>query len=118
MAEFIRGERLKGQSDFERLLREYFPVVAAGIEDVEQGLLHLEMAALARATCGAIEAGDLHQVQAHLRFIDELFGKAGPDLENAVCVSYLENIFVGAEDRRFMWAANCYLDAFKLPSLN
>ena len=62
------------------------------------------MAVLARATCRAVDIGDSHQVEAHIGFVDELLSDAGPDLENAICVSYLENVFLGAKDPRYMSA--------------
>lgn len=101
MGEVIRTNGLKDRGGFERLLAERFPVIAAEIDDVERGLLHLEMAVLARATCRAIDIGDLHQVQAHIDFVDELLSDAGPDLENAIYVSYLENVFLGSKDARY-----------------
>ena len=104
MADFIRIGGLKSQSDFERLLAERFPAISADIDDAERGLLHLEMAALARATCKAIDSGDGQQVQEYLCFVDELFSDAGPDLENAVYVSYLEDVFLGSDDSRYLSA--------------
>src|SRR5262245_47947123 len=52
------------------------------------------MAALARATCRAIEDGDQHTVQRHFEFIDNVFSNAAPDVENAVYVSYLEDVLL------------------------
>lgn len=104
MGDFIQARGLKDRCDFERLLAERFPDIAAEIDDIERGLLHLEMAVLARATCKAIQNGDSAQAQAHLAFVDELMSGAGPDLENAVYVSYLENVFLGSEDPRFVSA--------------
>src|SRR5687768_17268322 len=104
MAELIRVGGFKDGSDFERLLVERFPAIAAEIDDFERGLLHLEMAVLARATCRGIDAGELDQVQAHIGFVDELLSDAGPDLENAVHVSYLENVFLGSENSRYVSA--------------
>src|SRR5262249_40231384 len=43
---------------FDGLLRAELPEVAAGIDDDDRELLHLEMAAVARATCAAIESND------------------------------------------------------------
>jgi len=103
MTDFVQvGD--KGRSEFERLLAERLPEVAAEMGDFERGLLHLEMAVLARATCRAIEADDLHQIQSHVEFVDGLFSNAGPALENAVYVSYLENVFLGSQDPRYVSA--------------
>ena len=104
MAELIRASGLKDRDDFERLLAERFPAIAAAIDDVERGLLHLEMAVLARATCRAVDLGDSPQFQDHIRFVDELLSDAGPDLENAIYISYLENVFLGSEDPRYLIA--------------
>lgn len=102
MAELIRTGGHKRRTDFGGLLAERFPAVAAEIDDFERGLLHLEMAVLARATSRAIDLGDLQQVQAHVGFVDELFSDGGPALRNAVYVSYLENVFLGSEGPRYV----------------
>jgi hypothetical protein len=77
---------------FMALLTERFPEVASSIDDCSQGLLHLEMATLARATQTAIDHQDRDTVRRHFLFIDEVFRQAAPDVENAVFVSYLENL--------------------------
>lgn len=77
---------------FVALLTERFPEVAAQIDESSQGLLHLEMATLARATQAAIDSQDKETVKRHFRFIDEVFRDAASDVENAVHVSYLENL--------------------------
>jgi hypothetical protein len=91
----------EGRRRFEELLANRFPVISAQIDQVERGLLHLEMATFARATCAAIDSGNLQEVRAHLTFIDELFHNASPDLENAIYVSYLENVFLGRDEERY-----------------
>jgi hypothetical protein len=77
---------------FVALLTERFPKIAADIDDCSKGLLHLEMATLARATQAAIDGQDRTTVRAHFQFIDEVLRNAAPDVENAVNVSYLENL--------------------------
>jgi hypothetical protein len=79
-------------SRFIALLKERFPEVAACIDDCSEGLLHLEMATLARATQDAIDRQDTETLRKHFVFVDELFREAAPDVENAVNVSYLENL--------------------------
>jgi hypothetical protein len=86
MAEQIDRDR------FIALLTERFPEIAATIDDCSQGLLHLEMAALRRATQAAIDEQDRDTVRRHFQFIDEVFRQAAPEVENAVNVSYLENL--------------------------
>ena len=50
------------------------------------------MATLARATQAAINSEDKAVVWAHFQFIDEVLRDAASDVENAVYVSYLENL--------------------------
>jgi hypothetical protein len=77
---------------FIALLTAQFPEVAAAIDDCSQGLLHLEMATLARATQSAIYNQDKATVIRHFQFVDEVIRDAAPDVWNAVNVSYLENL--------------------------
>lgn len=74
------------------MLSERFPEVAAAIDDWSRGLLHSEMATFARATQAAIDVQDRDTVRRHFRFIDEVLHQAASDVENAVNVSYLENL--------------------------
>jgi hypothetical protein len=104
MGELIRASGLKDQAYFERLLAERFPAIAAEINEYERGLLHPEMGVLARSTRKAIELGDSQELEAHLRFVDDVFSDAASDLENAVYVSYLENVFLWSEDPRYVSA--------------
>lgn len=83
---------------FVKLLTERFPQVATDIDDISEGLLHLEMATLARATEAAIKTGDFATVGAHVQFVDDIFRAAAPDVENVVYVSYLENAFLDASE--------------------
>jgi hypothetical protein len=77
---------------FMALLTERFPEVAEAIDDCSQGLLHLEMATLARATQAAIDNQDKTTVARHIQFIDEVFQNAAADVRNAVYVSFLEHL--------------------------
>jgi hypothetical protein len=77
---------------FIAMLTERFPAIANSIDDCSQGLLHLEMATLARATQAAIDQQDKDTVLQHFGFIDEVFLDANADVKNAVYVSYLENL--------------------------
>jgi hypothetical protein len=85
---------------FIALFTEWFPEVAATISDCSKGLLHPEMATLARATQAAIDGADEDTVRRHFQFVDDVFQRAAPDVENAVYVSYLENLrFEGRKAR-------------------
>jgi hypothetical protein len=79
-------------SRFIALLTESFPHVVADIDDCAKGLLHLEMGSFARATQAAIDGQEVETVRRHFQFIDDVFRNAASDVENAVYVSYLENI--------------------------
>jgi hypothetical protein len=104
MADPIQQNGLYNQATFEEQLSKRFPAVSQKITDDVRGLLHLEMAEFARATCQAIEQNLLGQVRTHFEFIDELFSNAVPDLENAIYVSYLENVFLGRTDAPYLSA--------------
>ena len=77
---------------FLTLLTERFPEVVATIDTCCQGVLHLELATFARATQVAIDSQDRETVQRHFQFIDEVYRQAAPEVENAISVSYLENL--------------------------
>jgi hypothetical protein len=68
---------------FIELLNEEFPEIAAQIDSISHGLLHLEIATVSRATQAAIDSQDKESVKRHFRFIDEIFRDAAPDVENA-----------------------------------
>jgi hypothetical protein len=104
VADFHNTARGKGEAEFIRLLADRFPHVAANISEVEAGLLHLEISTLSDATRHAIEADDLDQVRAHFEFVDELLADASPELENAIYVSYLENVLFRQKAPRFIAA--------------
>jgi hypothetical protein len=90
----IQHDGLDDRATFERRLAERFPAIAEEVTDIDRGILHLEMAAFARATCRAIEQDVPGEVRTHFEFIDELFSNATPDLEDAIYVSYFKNVFL------------------------
>ncbi|WP_165247295.1 DUF7674 family protein [Paludisphaera soli] len=77
---------------FVALLNERLPEVASQIDDASEGLLHLEMGVLGRATQAAIDSQHRETVKQHFRFVDEVLRDAASDVENAVYVSYLEHL--------------------------
>jgi hypothetical protein len=91
---------LINREEFLRRLTDRFPGVAAGIDDIDQGLLHLEMSAFARVTADAIDGRDRAQAMKFLEFAEEILAAADAAVENAIHVSYLENIFLGDEPLR------------------
>ena len=84
-----------GRDDFLARLASDFPNVVGQINQYEIGLLHCEIAAFRRATEQAIDAGRLWEAEKHFRLVEELLPNAGPELLNALEVSYLEDFALG-----------------------
>jgi hypothetical protein len=80
--------------EFLELLTGEFPELTHQIRD-KDGLLHLEVAAFRRATEDAMDAGNLWTVEKHFRFVARVLADASPDVENALSVSYLEDLALG-----------------------
>ena len=89
---------------FDRLVMSELPEVAAELDTEDRALLHVEMAAVARATSRAIEAGETPTITRHFALMEKVLSSAASDVENAVHVSYLENIFLGEERAAFLAA--------------
>jgi hypothetical protein len=104
MTDIVVKNGLIDHAAFERLLMSLLPDVVAEIDDDERSLLHMEMSAVARATCRAIENSDANSIRRHFEFIENVLSNAAPDIENAVHVSYLENVFLGEERAAFLRA--------------
>ena len=84
-----------GQSEFLDLLAAEFPEVAAEVREAGQGLLHLEAAVFRGATERAMDTGQLWVAERHFRFVERVLSKAAPDVENALEVSYIEDLALG-----------------------
>ena len=82
---------------FVGLLAAELPEVAAEIDEYSRGLLHCEVATVARCTAAAARAGDWATVRRHLAFVDRVNRAAAPDVDNAVYVSYMECLPVWGE---------------------
>ena len=89
---------------FDRLVTTEFPEAAAELDAGDRALLHMEMAAVARNTSRAIDAGDAAEVARHLAIMEAVLTSAATDVENAVYVSYLENVFLWDERPAFVAA--------------
>jgi hypothetical protein len=81
-----------GRNDFIRQLREDFPEVIARIDEYGKGLLHCEVAVLRGITEEMMDAGNAWQAERCFRFVERLLQDAGPELANALEVSYLEDL--------------------------
>jgi hypothetical protein len=89
---------------FGEMLAARFPEIAATIDDCSRGLLHCEMGCVSHATNNAIKKGDVATVRQYFDFIDEVFQAAAPDVENAVYVSYLENVHFDSDEGKHIKA--------------
>lgn len=83
-----------GHREFIEMLAAEFPDVAGEIRE-EDGLLHLEVAAFRRATERAMDTGRLWTAERHFRFAERARREAAPDVENALGVSYVEDLALG-----------------------
>jgi hypothetical protein len=86
-----------GRADFIHHVTLHLPEVSCLIEEDDFGILHLEMGAMKLATREAILSYEFHTVRRHFSFISYLFEHADQDLNDAIRVSYLENMFIGEE---------------------
>lgn len=77
--------------DFTRMALAEFPQLAEDFHEWAD-LLHLKMGAFAQITQAAKADADWEKYDRCIRFADEIFGRATPDLENALNVSYLEHL--------------------------
>jgi hypothetical protein len=83
------------RDDFLARLNAEFPEVVAQIDESQAGLLHCEVAAFREVTEAAMDAGRLWEAERHFRLVEELLAVAGPELRNALEVSYLEDLALG-----------------------
>ncbi len=84
-----------GREEFLARLAADFPKVLANFGPYSAGLLHCEVADFCQATKRAMDAGRLWEAERHFRLVEELLAMAGPDLRNALEVSYLEDLAFG-----------------------
>lgn len=84
-----------GRDEFIRGLQAEFPEVVTAISAYEAGSLHCEVAVLRRLTEEAMDAGNAWLAERHFRFVEQFLKDAGPELRNALEVSYLEDLALG-----------------------
>ena len=90
------------RASFIRAISSQFPEVAAIIDDIDSGLLHLEVAAFRRCVEHAMDVGRLWDVERYCQFIADSLADADDSLENAIGVSFVEDFALGdiTEQRR------------------
>lgn len=69
--------------------------MVAQISGYEAALSNCEVGAFLRATEAAMDAGRFWEAERHFRLVEELLAAAGPELRNALEVSYLEDLALG-----------------------
>jgi hypothetical protein len=84
-----------GREEFLARLATDFPALIAGFGPYSAGLLHCEVADFRRATEHAMDAGRRWEAEQHFHLVADLLGVAGPELRNALEVSYLEDLALG-----------------------
>ena len=77
------------------LILAEFPDVAVELKNSGEGLLHIEVAMFRQATERAIDAGQFWTAEKHFRFVDRILQNASPDVDNALRISYLEDLALG-----------------------
>ena len=96
----MANERKLDRDAFLKLLAEQFPEVSATIDDIADGLLHLEVAAFRRCVETAADSGRLWDVERYLRFVDDILPQADDALDNALGVSFIEDFALDCTDAR------------------
>jgi len=84
-----------GRAEFLARLEADCPGVVATFGRYSAGFLHCEVADFRRATEQAMDAGHLWEAERHFRLVEDLLVVAGPELRNALEVSYLEDLALG-----------------------
>lgn len=80
---------------FVSMLGAEFPEVITGFYPTEVGILHCEMAAFRRSAEEAMDAGRFWNVERYFQFLERVWEDAGPEVRNAVEVSFLEDLALG-----------------------
>ena len=87
-----------GEREFYRELRQGFPELLAELDDgISTGLLHLEMAELARFAQDAIAGRDRETISRCFAFAARALETGTPAIQNAVAVSFLEHTVMDAD---------------------
>ena len=84
-----------GYREFLDLLEAELPDVAEEIRAEGYNLPHLDTATFRRATEWAMDAGQFWAAEQHFRFVERVLSDAAPDVDNALGVSYIEDLALG-----------------------
>lgn len=103
-----------GRDEFMSALFERCPALYAIQDPHVNGLLHCEMGWFSHKTDDAIAVHDFRLVRDHFEFIDAALARASDELENAIIVSYLENVFA-LDTEQTRWARNLLTPQLSAP---
>lgn len=84
-----------GYREFLALLAAEFPNVADEIRAEGSDHLHLDTVTFRRATERAMDTGQFWTAEQHFRLVERVLKDAAPDVENALRVSYVEDLALG-----------------------
>jgi hypothetical protein len=98
----MRQSKRLNRESFINAIAAQFPEVAAAFDEIDNGLIHLEVAAFRRCVENAIDNGRLWNAERYCRFISDSLANADDDLDNAIGVSFIEDFALGeiTEQRR------------------
>jgi hypothetical protein len=101
-------------ADFVRLTAEKFPVIAEDIQDESyDSLIHLQVACLKRYANECLVANNLAEFERILRFVDYILPKVDGSLDNALHVSFVEDLLLDG-DSPILQAAKKLLSPWQL----
>lgn len=91
----LKSLPVSGRSRFASHLALHFPEAAARIDESDFGIMHLEVGALRLETRDAINRRNWDALRKHFAFVSQVMDEAGPELRDAITISYLGSLFYG-----------------------
>jgi len=85
---------------FLKELKVQFPDAYSNIDDIDQGLLHLEMSAFRRWVESELVTGGAWNCEKAFKFVETCLKHADPGLENAIEISFIEDLALGEHDMK------------------
>jgi len=87
----VENQNRIDEAEFLALVAAEFPILADEFAE-EEGLFHVQMAAFSHLAQDAIERGDFATLKRCYNLADETMKNVSPSVENAIYVSFLENL--------------------------
>jgi len=91
---------MKERLEFIKEMESLFPDAFAQIDKYERGLLHCEMGAFRSYIEKKMDEGSEWYCEQAFRFIESCLSQAGPNLENAIEVSFIYDLALGEHNER------------------